>query len=136
MIIHIHVLQDQVTPEERASFGKDSSKYISRIINPTQRYVPRGWVLVMGSGDRARHQLQSHRISALLLMPRLSQSPRQHIPTLPSRQLMKAGLGTCKRCSGYTFFFPEQLLKSPGWGTHFPSLASMSHQNPEVVIPF
>lgn len=56
-MIHMHILQDQVTPEERASFGKDSSKYISRIINLTQRYVPRGWVLVMGSGNRAGHQI-------------------------------------------------------------------------------
>ena len=85
------------------------------------------WLWVQGTDPDIK--LQSHGISALLLMPRLSQSPRQHIPT-------KAGLGTPKHCSGYTFFFPEQLLISPGWGTPFSSLASMSHQNPEVVIPF
>lgn len=107
MIIHVQFPQGQVTPEEQASSTKDSSKDVSCITAQTRSYV-----LEWGQGTDLNTELQSHGISAPLLMPRLSQSP--HLPSDST-----ATLGHL----GYTFLFPEQISTSPGWRTRFSSLA-------------
>lgn len=73
----MQVPHDEVTPEEQVSYGEDSCKHDSCIINQTLH----GWVLLIGPDHHVR--LQGHGISASLLVPRLIQTPQQHIPVPP-----------------------------------------------------
>lgn len=132
MIIHMQVPQDEVTPEQQVSHGEDSCKRNSCTINQTQGYMPHEWMLLMGA-DHIK--FQGHGISASLLVPRLIQSPQQHITTPPWNNHAftladETWLGDTQMFFRTHVFFPEQLPNKPKLLDIFPLTHLNESPNP------